>query len=156
MRDYFRFSGRLNRKPYMLRTLLIYAIFIVSSLPLVLVAQRVPNVEHGPDVPAIAAVAVFGVVFVVGCIVLTMMSLRRLHDRDKSGWWLLFFMGAPFLIEVGAMVVGTPATMLTGAIANLAISTWFLVEVVFLRGTDGPNDYGPDPLKAPLDAEIFA
>jgi uncharacterized membrane protein YhaH (DUF805 family) len=29
------------------------------------------------------------------------------------------------------------------------IGIWYLVELGFLRGTAGPNDYGPDPLQRP-------
>jgi uncharacterized membrane protein YhaH (DUF805 family) len=32
------------------------------------------------------------------------------------------------------------------SLASLAVSLWALVELGFLRGTAGPNRYGPDPL----------
>ena len=34
-------------------------------------------------------------------------------------------------------------------IATLVVSIWFLIELGFLRGTQGPNQYGPDPLGSP-------
>ena len=34
-------------------------------------------------------------------------------------------------------------------LASFVISIWGLVELGFLRGTVGPNPYGPDPLQAP-------
>ena len=37
-------------------------------------------------------------------------------------------------------------------LASLAISIWGLVELGFLRGTVGPNQYGPDPLQTPSGA----
>jgi uncharacterized membrane protein YhaH (DUF805 family) len=33
-------------------------------------------------------------------------------------------------------------------LASFAISIWAIVELGCLRGTDGPNTYGPDPLQA--------
>jgi uncharacterized membrane protein YhaH (DUF805 family) len=48
-------------------------------------------------------------------------AIRRLHDLDRSGWWI-------FLILIP----------LVGAIILLI---WFCT-----RGTDGPNRFGPDPL----------
>jgi uncharacterized membrane protein YhaH (DUF805 family) len=33
--------------------------------------------------------------------------------------------------------------------ATLVIAIWFLIELGFLRGTQGPNQYGPDPLGTP-------
>ena len=46
---------------------------------------------------------------------------RRLHDIEKSGWWLLI----SFVPLIGLLVL-----------------LYFFVQ----RGTDGPNQYGPDPL----------
>ncbi|MCU0928710.1 MAG: DUF805 domain-containing protein [Burkholderiaceae bacterium] len=49
-------------------------------------------------------------------------SVKRWHDRDKSAWWVL----------VGLIPV----------IGGL----WLLIENGMLRGTPGPNRYGPDPV----------
>jgi uncharacterized membrane protein YhaH (DUF805 family) len=46
---------------------------------------------------------------------------KRYHDRNKSAWWILI----AFIPLVGPI--------------------WQLVELGLLRGTDGSNDYGPDP-----------
>ena len=48
-------------------------------------------------------------------------SVRRLHDLDKSGWWLLI--------------------MLIPLIGSL-----YLLFLFVQRGTEGSNHYGPDPL----------
>lgn len=48
-------------------------------------------------------------------------SAKRCHDRDRSGWFLL----------VGIIPL---------------VNLWVLIELGFLRGTIGPNRYGPDPL----------
>lgn len=52
-------------------------------------------------------------------------SAKRWHDRGKSAWWVLVV-----LIPVVGWI-------------------WALVENGCLRGTAGPNRYGPDPLQAP-------
>jgi len=49
------------------------------------------------------------------------LQVKRWHDRGKSGWWVLINL-IPF---VGGL--------------------WALVECGFLRGTEGPNQFGPDP-----------
>ena len=49
-------------------------------------------------------------------------SIKRWHDRDKSGWWVL----------IGLIP-------LIGAI-------WSLIECGCLKGSDGPNRFGEDPL----------
>jgi len=47
---------------------------------------------------------------------------KRWHDRDKSGWWVLVNL-----------------IPLIGPI-------WAFIVAGFLRGTSGPNRFGPDPL----------
>jgi len=54
--------------------------------------------------------------------ILLAVAVKRFHDRDKSGWWVLIV----FVPLIGGL--------------------WYLIECGFLRGTDGPNPYGPDPL----------
>lgn len=51
-------------------------------------------------------------------------SIKRWHDRNKAGWWVLVNL-IPF---VGWL--------------------WALVENGFLRGTPGPNRFGDDPLSS--------
>ncbi|MFM8747834.1 MAG: DUF805 domain-containing protein [Aestuariivirga sp.] len=64
---------------------------------------------------------------VVGLIMIypaIMLYAKRWHDRDKSGWWTLISL---------VPVIG---------------GLWMLIECGFLRGTEGPNRFGPDPLAA--------
>ena len=49
-------------------------------------------------------------------------SIRRLHDLDRTGWWLLL--------------------MLTG-ISIILLIVWYC-----MKGTTGPNRFGSDPLAA--------
>jgi len=48
--------------------------------------------------------------------------IKRLHDRDRSGWWVV---------------------MLFIPILNL----WILIEAWFLKGSDGPNRFGSDTIQ---------
>jgi uncharacterized membrane protein YhaH (DUF805 family) len=51
-----------------------------------------------------------------------MVRIKRFHDRNKSGWWVLIS-----LIPVVGVL-------------------WIFIECGCLRGTVGENRYGPDPL----------
>lgn len=72
------------------------------------------------------------------------MSKKRLHDRDKSGWWLLLFFLGPVILAAVAMLGDTIARVCE--IAAPVISVWMIVELGCRPGTAGPNRYGPDPL----------
>jgi uncharacterized membrane protein YhaH (DUF805 family) len=85
------------------------------------------------------------------------LSVKRLHDRDRNGWWLLWqlliVLVAVILIVVAIAVPEEQRPLwyaLAGGagLAALVISVWLFVEIGFLRGTDGPKRFGPDPLGA--------
>jgi uncharacterized membrane protein YhaH (DUF805 family) len=87
-----------------------------------------------------AAVAVF-------LVALLAIAFKRLHDRNKSAWWLLLFYGVPILCDGATYLAGAEyawSFVAAGALINL----WALIELGFLRGTRGPNRYGDDPAGA--------
>jgi uncharacterized membrane protein YhaH (DUF805 family) len=134
VRLWFGFSGRANRAKWWLVTLL--NVLIIS-------------VFTGAAV-AVNTLALWGV-FVVALIVVWVSSvavaIRRLHDRGKSGWWVLVFIFVPGVLNGIGSRLGDPMLMIIMGVAGLAISVWALVELGFLRGTPGDNAYGPDPLR---------
>jgi uncharacterized membrane protein YhaH (DUF805 family) len=72
-------------------------------------------------------------------------AIKRLHDRNKSGWWLTLLFGVPILLNAGAYsVVSDEPLYLT--VPALLINLWVLVELGFLRGSRGPNRFGEDPI----------
>jgi uncharacterized membrane protein YhaH (DUF805 family) len=73
------------------------------------------------------------------------LTTKRLHDRDKSAWWVLLFCGAPSILEAIGEHVGSAGSILS--LIGGGISVWGLVELGFLRGTTGQNRYGPNPLQ---------
>jgi len=73
-------------------------------------------------------------------------GVTRLHDRNKSAWWLLLFYFCPPILETLASLNVLDSAMVLLNILSLAITLWAFVELGFLRGTFGPNLYGPDPM----------
>jgi uncharacterized membrane protein YhaH (DUF805 family) len=67
-------------------------------------------------------------------------GIRRLHDRGKSGRWLLFYYVAPILL-VGLLIPWAPGGVSIGP--SLLIWGWAAFELGLLRGTTGENEYGP-------------
>ena len=59
---------------------------------------------------------------------LVSVTIRRLHDRDMSGWWYLGFLAAALI-----------------PVFNILVLFGMLILMV-LPGTAGPNRFGADPL----------
>ena len=143
------FEGRINRKPYWIATLIMIAVVIVLSIVL-----------------AFALGGGGGVLLQIVLLVIigypaTALMIKRLHDRDRPNFLVAIFWAPSVLTLLGQMagmtgtmtdVYGTPVFQpnMLGWIINiigLVIGIWALIELGFLRGTDGPNQHGPDPLQ---------
>jgi len=143
------FEGRINRKPYWIATLIMIAGVIVLSIVL-----------------AFALGGGGGVLLQIVLLVIigypaTALMIKRLHDRDRPNFLVAIFWAPSVITLLGQMtgitgtmtdVYGTPVFQpnMLGWIINiigLVIGIWALIELGFLRGTDGPNQHGPDPLQ---------
>ncbi len=128
---YLSFEGRINRQPFWLGLLAMTVVVWVLEFILFSMfgGRAMMNIDtNNPDAAAAMSNAMSGMMLPIGILTLIFLwpSLaiytKRWHDRDKSGWWSLIM----FVPVVGAL--------------------WFLIECGFLRGTDGPNRFGNDPL----------
>ncbi|MFN8168094.1 MAG: DUF805 domain-containing protein [Candidatus Nanopelagicales bacterium] len=109
---YATFSGRARRSEYWYWVLFVLLLTIVSSLLDSVLKLRV--VEGSPYG---WITLIVGLALIIPGIAVT---VRRLHDTDRSGWWYLL----SFLCGIGAIIV--------------------LIFCV-IDGTPGPNKYGESP-----------
>jgi uncharacterized membrane protein YhaH (DUF805 family) len=77
--------------------------------------------------------------------------LKRAHDRNRPTWLIAIFFGlmaAATLVRPDDIdnMTEAPTLFMIVAIPWILLSLFFLVDLGFLRGTQGPNRYGPDPL----------
>lgn len=86
----------------------------------------------------IAVTVIGGLLALASILPAITVQVRRFHDRNISGWWYLALFILGFVPYLG----------LISGIAILVISV--------LRGTEGPNKFGPDPLRPEARAEVFA
>jgi uncharacterized membrane protein YhaH (DUF805 family) len=135
----FSFRGRLNRKPYWMTVIATMAI-IVLLLLLALSMIREYRFEFAAFTVVILLILYIPLVWIGLAI-----GAKRLHDRDKSAWWLLVFYLLPGILSTAGNEMGDVGFILLHII-SFAISVWAFVELGCLRGTPGPNRYGPDPL----------
>jgi len=111
-------NGRISRSTYWLFQFAFFAaIYLIGEFT-------------GAFIPPGAAVeradhaqALFGLAILFLVLFAWMMQIKRWHDRGKSGWWVFINL----LPIIGGL--------------------WAFIELGLLRGTPGPNEYGPDPLQ---------
>ena len=87
-------------------------------------------------------------------------GVRRLHDVDRRGWWLLTPVGCWLLAIPVAMlgaVAGFGLFIYVGAMLMLAGPISVVVPLAFfcVEGTRGANRFGPDP-KGPSGVDDLA
>lgn len=119
-RRYFDFAGRSRRKEYWMFALFTFLV----SLAWVVVANIVAasglrgpaNIEPG----ALVATLLLGLWGLLSIIPTFAVTVRRLHDTGRSGFWILI----GFVPIVGALV---------------------LLYFYLIEGTRGANRFGPDP-----------
>lgn len=101
----FSFDGRVSRMPYWIISLLV---FIPAAL-----------IFYVSDIAGYIA-------YVAAYLIALATSVKRWHDRDKSGWWVLI----NFVPIIGWL--------------------WALIEQGFMAGTPGPNRFGNPSSGSPM------
>jgi uncharacterized membrane protein YhaH (DUF805 family) len=73
-------------------------------------------------------------------------AIKRLHDRDRSGWWMLPFFVLPGLYDQFSDRLDDFYLVIPlGLIAGL-LCLWGGIEMCFLKGSRKTNRFGPNPL----------
>lgn len=108
LKKYAVFTGRARRKEYWM--------FVLFNIIIVLVLGFIESLVGGPGVIG----ALYSLAVLIPSIAV---AVRRLHDTDRTGWWILLLL-IPF---IGAIV---------------------LFVFMVLDGTPGQNKYGPNPKEA--------
>ena len=142
-RRYAEFSGRSRRMEFWMFTLLTFIVELVCFALMFaggfnLMAMTDPTAV--PEAPGALFWLGAGLllIYVLAALIPSIaVTVRRLHDRDMSGWWYLGLIVASLI-----------------PIINIIAAIGFLV-LMLLPGTPGPNRFGPDP-KDPTSAEVFA
>jgi len=138
LKPFYAFRGRTNRARFWLVSIIcsVYseAVFLIWDDSDLAQATAGSNLLLGALLwpPAVACIAV---------------GATRLHDRNKSAGWLIPLFVIPTVLQTVAELNDLDAAVMVilEVIAG-AITLWVIIELGLLRGTVGPNDYGPDPL----------
>lgn len=110
------FDGRINRQPFW--------IFFIG----IGVVESVLTLLFGVD--SALGQSVLGLFNLLVIWPSLAVLIKRWHDRDKSGWWVLINL-IPIIGQI-----------------------WTWIECGLFRGTEGPNRFGADPLATSAPAAI--
>ncbi len=125
LKRYADFSGRSRRKEYWMFVLLqILLLFPLMAIGFVM--GGLSDGGEGGSILFLLLVGAFGLVFFIPSLAV---QVRRFHDQDKSGWFILLGL-IPYL---GGLI---------------------LLIFMCLEGTRGHNRFGPDP-KDPYGENVF-
>jgi uncharacterized membrane protein YhaH (DUF805 family) len=119
----FSFSGRINRAKFWLASIAVGVVEMIVVFAIFgagMMSGDPSKMDLGST--GVVGIIVVVVVYIVGIWVSLALAAKRWHDRGKSAWWI-------FIILV-----------------PLVGGVWYFIEVGCLKGTTGPNTYGPDPL----------
>lgn len=108
---FFVSAGRLNRKRYFLRGLLVSVIVLLG----------LNIMDFGNEEDEVLLLLIGLIIFGMGIVSGIMLGIRRCHDFGKTGYFIL--------LQIIPII---------GFFAQLYI--------LFKKGDEGPNQYGPDPL----------
>jgi uncharacterized membrane protein YhaH (DUF805 family) len=109
----FKFTGRLRRRAFFWRVPALYLVgFGCYGLPVLAETKFNSTADYWQNISLLAIVICF-------YLVLTQ-CVKRLHDIDLRGWWILIS-----LVPIANLILGS--------------------GMQFVSGTRGPNRFGPDP-----------
>jgi uncharacterized membrane protein YhaH (DUF805 family) len=138
---YADFSGRAPRAEYWW--------YILGAIIVSVIARIIDSIV---GLNVVGPYGLLSLIVMLGLLVPNIaVSVRRLHDTNRSGWWILL----PIVPYALAIVLAGPAIM-TGSvgagigIAALLMFVGFICGIVVLvfmclAGTPGDNRYGPSP-----------
>jgi uncharacterized membrane protein YhaH (DUF805 family) len=133
---YATFSGRASRSECWWFQLFYWLVLIGLGILAALAAGS--DGQDGPSSMLIAVGIIAGLFALAMLLPQLSLTVRRFHDRNISGWWYLALFIANLIPYLNV-------------VAGLAI-----LVITVLRGTEGPNRFGPDPLRPEMRAEVFA
>jgi uncharacterized membrane protein YhaH (DUF805 family) len=151
---FFSFNGRIGRGLFWLATLANLLASLLVDLALEEQWTTAPSFT-----PATAFYIVLSAILSVSAIAI---AAKRCHDRGRTAWLAviadgLLFAAGVFLDKRDAALISAIenhdvnplsadlASLIAAAAIIITVLLWLIIDLGVLRGSAGPNRYGPDP-----------
>jgi uncharacterized membrane protein YhaH (DUF805 family) len=132
-------EGRINRAKWWVGMIVLAVVNIVLSWVLLSILGT-----HAPIALLVLQLVLFYPGYAVGA--------KRFQDRDRPGMFALILPALGLLSQLATTLGLSGDPTAPGALSYifmiliLAVAIWYLIDLGILKGTTGPNPYGPDPL----------
>ncbi|GLR89107.1 DUF805 domain-containing protein [Bradyrhizobium iriomotense] len=163
----FSFNGRINRAKFWLALLIIVCwMAFLAAIVVAFGARRFgfsvedvfkivdPNTYRAlslADLPLILAKVIGTPLFTW---VFAATAIKRLHDRDKSAWWVLPFFVLPGLVNQFLDRIDNDYVSFALGLISIVFATWGWIELLFFRGSRKTNRFGANPLYVSPASEL--
>jgi uncharacterized membrane protein YhaH (DUF805 family) len=137
----FSTSGRITRTQFWLAVLIYLLVSAAAATAALIIVTEPPS-----DLGALVLYIGGGLVFFMTVFSAMAVTIKRLHDRNKIGWWNIPFVMLPCLLLGASNGLVSETTSQALWLIAAALGVWGVVELGLLRGTAGPNRFGCDPL----------
>ena len=157
MRIYFETNGRISAADFRKAVLIVSMIGMGAAYLVSIVlfgTYTLPFVPLMPNPDPIHQ-ALYTILPLVFCVPL---FIKRQHDRNRTPMFFMLYLG----ISVGLVLFGSSGSTTTHPITQVELEAfvaknvlhapvslmglWLLIECCFLKGVEGKNQYGDDPL----------
>lgn len=165
LRLFLSSDGRISRREFWIGHAIIFGATVIMSL----IGGFIAGVLS--TLPGLEGLRIWGPIFIGGGIAIVALvaelrlAVKRMHDRGASGLWVVGVVTIAFLANLaiggGHIQAGeNPITPLTAGLTvfTMIMGGWLVIELGFMRGTEGENDYGGAPRAAtvPVESEAAA
>jgi uncharacterized membrane protein YhaH (DUF805 family) len=140
----FSVAGRIPRYQWWIGSLCIFAYVVVSSV----IEVAIFGLGSRPDSVGLIEILMFDLVWLYAsyCI-----AAKRFQDRGKPAFYAQIAVAVWLVKSILDLIGATHQPTYNSidysfSLVFIAIFVWFIVELGCLRGTVGPNEYGPDPV----------
>ena len=97
-RQYADFTGRARRKEYWM----FHLFHLIILIPLILLDEKPAFIYNEYDTPIISVIEIIVLIYFLIALIPTLaVTVRRLHDTGRSGWWYLI----TFVPYVGNLII---------------------------------------------------
>ncbi|MBP5677672.1 MAG: DUF805 domain-containing protein [Bacteroidales bacterium] len=155
LKHYTNFSGRARRKEYWwfmvfntLFSAILFTCWLVPVSMMIVAESGEPVLDEMAVITAAAKkpflyiYIIYYIAMIIPCLAVT---VRRLHDIGKSGYWCFFVVGGSIIGNIGNLFSKTN-TVIYLLFLFIALAMTIVSLVWMFTGSDyGPNQYGPNP-----------